>query len=590
MTTTGDLIFSNPGATPVRLGIGASNQVLTVSGGVPTWQNSAAGFANPMTSVGDTIIGGLAGAATRLPAGANGQILTMVSGSPAWASGAAGASVVVFPSGDTTGVQDRINIMAANNGLSSGGEILLANGEFYVKPASGNKCLTISAQTATFQGSPSIAGLPVSMRGLGAATVIYPVGNGVTGIYYHRTTSYGAQFGHPAQPQTAFMRDFVIDGTFSTGAAVGLDWGDGWGYDFDLGVTDFDTTGALGVRQINNVFWTEKNGPLIFKLSNNSTAYYNTTALAPAGDHSSEYNTYYITMFAQANQQGVVIDGVNMGGSHMWLQGNMSISNGSGAAPPNNIAALSIINAAGVTPTDGHRWYEGSFWIKVEANSGNGSGTTYPYLMYSDGTGYVRNCFGAVWTSNLTNSNWNGAEFGFSGATDDPNLIAASNSGYLWAGAPGTTSSGLQIVNTIGGAGTVLQVVNKGGSPTGIPIQFIGQNVGDHLFGQFISGEANPRYKVDAGGDVQWGAGGGSVTDADLKRTAVGTLTLSDGTNANNKVQLRIAGTVTTNESSLFVENGIQPATPSGGGVLFVVAGALKYIGSSGTVTTLGPA
>jgi hypothetical protein len=55
-------------------------------------------------------------------------------------------------------------------------------------------------------------------------------------------------------------------------------------------------------------------------------------------------------------------------------------------------------------------------------------------------------------------------------------------------------------------------------------------------------------------------------------------------------VQLRIAGTVTTNESSLFVENGIQPATPSGGGVLFVVAGALKYIGSSGTVTTLGPA
>ncbi len=32
------------------------------------------------------------------------------------------------------------------------------------------------------------------------------------------------------------------------------------------------------------------------------------------------------------------------------------------------------------------------------------------------------------------------------------------------------------------------------------------------------------------------------------------------------------------------------PATPTGGGVLYVQAGALKYKGSSGTVTTLGSA
>jgi hypothetical protein len=36
--------------------------------------------------------------------------------------------------------------------------------------------------------------------------------------------------------------------------------------------------------------------------------------------------------------------------------------------------------------------------------------------------------------------------------------------------------------------------------------------------------------------------------------------------------------------------NTTQPATPSGGGVLYAQAGALKYIGSSGTVTTLGAA
>jgi len=257
-------------------------------------------------------------------------------------------------------------------------------------------------------------------------------------------------------------------------------------------VVNFNTTGAIGVRQINMIFWTEKCDRIRLRLSNNTTAMYITTNLAPAGDHSSEYNMYDISMFCQANQQGIVVDGVNMGGSYMWVRGNMSVSNGSLAAPPGNIAALSIINTAGVTPADGHRWYAGGFYIKVEGNPGNGTGTTYPYLMYSDGTGYVRQCVGSLNLSGLTPSNWNGAEFGFAGAIfDDPNLLAAA---------------------------------------------------GGVVF-------ANP--------------------------------------GSSNNVQLRVAG---TSQSVVFVANGTQPATPVGGGYLFVNAGALKYIGSAGTVTTLGAA
>ena len=40
----------------------------------------------------------------------------------------------------------------------------------------------------------------------------------------------------------------------------------------------------------------------------------------------------------------------------------------------------------------------------------------------------------------------------------------------------------------------------------------------------------------------------------------------------------------------LFVGNGTEPATPTGGGVLYVESGALKYKGSSGTITTLANA
>jgi len=46
LTTTGDIIYSSSGSTAARLPIGTSNQVLTVSGGVPTWQTPAAGTAS----------------------------------------------------------------------------------------------------------------------------------------------------------------------------------------------------------------------------------------------------------------------------------------------------------------------------------------------------------------------------------------------------------------------------------------------------------------------------------------------------------------------------------------------------------------
>lgn len=43
LTTTGDTIYASAANTPARLGIGSSGQVLTVSGGLPTWATSAAG-------------------------------------------------------------------------------------------------------------------------------------------------------------------------------------------------------------------------------------------------------------------------------------------------------------------------------------------------------------------------------------------------------------------------------------------------------------------------------------------------------------------------------------------------------------------
>jgi hypothetical protein len=62
-TTTGDIIYASGANTPARLGIGSTDQVLKVSGGVPTWSTPAVGSsAYTLLNAGGTA---LSGASTR---------------------------------------------------------------------------------------------------------------------------------------------------------------------------------------------------------------------------------------------------------------------------------------------------------------------------------------------------------------------------------------------------------------------------------------------------------------------------------------------------------------------------------------------
>ncbi len=63
---TGDILYASGANVLAKLAVGGNGQVLTISGGLPVWQNASAGFANPMTAVGDIIYGSTAGSAVRL--------------------------------------------------------------------------------------------------------------------------------------------------------------------------------------------------------------------------------------------------------------------------------------------------------------------------------------------------------------------------------------------------------------------------------------------------------------------------------------------------------------------------------------------
>lgn len=265
-----------------------------------------------------------------------------------------------------------------------------------------------SQATPTWGGSSSAQNSfgNVNVRGNGANTVWK---QNFTGIawYAHRLTSYGAQYGQPAQPATGFIRDFVIDGTNAGNGSTGLHYGDGWGRGVtaDLRIVNYTGSTSIGAIQQNTIspsFWTEK-AQFNFEFSNCQTSFQIDTG---AGSNSHEYNEYHINMFSQLNQQGIVlINGVNMGGSNLFLYGNMSDTSAGGATPTNNVAMLTLLNAS--------RWYYGTIMAKVEGNNGHGGGT-FPWTIFSDGTGYIRQCDGRLVTS-LNDIKMNGAEFGFDG-------------------------------------------------------------------------------------------------------------------------------------------------------------------------------
>jgi hypothetical protein len=91
-----------------------------------------------------------------------------------------------------------------------------------------------------------------------------------------------------------------------------------------------------------------------------------------------------------------------------------------------------------------------------------------------------------------------------------------------------------------------------------------------------IDDSDSKRFKLQTGVAID----GGAFFLADSAGTNVGILTPGNATNFQSGVGVIFIGNRTT----------VPTGNPTGGGFLYVDAGALKYRGTSGTVTTVGPA
>lgn len=116
------------------------------------------------------------------------------------------------------------------------------------------------------------------------------------------------------------------------------------------------------------------------------------------------------------------------------------------------------------------------------------------------------------------------------------------------------------------------------------------QATGDRFLSVRVVGDSLDRLAVLANGRLEWGDGT-AARDTNLYRSAADVLSTDDSFRANRNLFVN-----TTSSGSGQGVIGIANATavpsinPTAGGVLYVEAGALKYRGSSGTITTLAPA
>ena len=123
---------------------------------------------------------------------------------------------------------------------------------------------------------------------------------------------------------------------------------------------------------------------------------------------------------------------------------------------------------------------------------------------------------------------------------------------------------------------------------TGSPRFIVGGAVGDTnlALATAVVGNDNPAYAL--AGLLAYSGSGDAVSAQSTSGNAF--LAVALGAGAGGSFANYGSGPAVAAYGYLFIGNGSAPATPTDGGVLYVEGGALKYKGSGGTVTVLGPA
>jgi len=179
-------------------------------------------------------------------------------------------------------------------------------------------------------------------------------------------------------------------------------------------------------------------------------------------------------------------------------------------------------------------------------------------------------------------------------AVQSINVSASTGATYT-----GSTATSYRINNAAIGTRSIAQGTGSGINAGTVSI---GQGSSDQNYGGWFSATASTTAPVLNVGSASFAVGattncagyfGLQGLDTVAPTFTNSALIASNGTTTGNIVEFRDNAAVMfriLNGGTIFIANQTAPATPTAGGHLYVEAGALKYKGSSGTVTTVAVA
>lgn len=228
------------------------------------------------------------------------------------------------------------------------------------------------------------------------------------------------------------------------------------------------------------------------------------------------------------------------------------------------IIEWSVSGSASLDPSK-VRWQTA---VNATTEAGSDAGSDYVIRRFSDTGTYL----GAPFWIERQNG-----RVGFRTATTSPASLGAAQLTVKWDGSNTLTRSGLWL--------------EPSASPsTGAAILAKMTAATDQVLRAMVSGDTDYRLMARTDGRLAWGPGTGTQ-DVVLYRDVAGLLRTDGSIRVDKDLRVNTAS-VAGGTGVVAIANATQPptTTPTGGGVLYVEAGALKYKGSGGTVTTIGAA
>lgn len=241
-----------------------------------------------------------------------------------------------------------------------------------------------------------------------------------------------------------------------------------------------------------------------------------------------------------------------------------------------------------------------------------GSDTNVGLNLISKGTGTVKaNSVDVVTTSGtqtLTNKTLSGTTPIPSGGTLELYNTADQTTNFEKL-AFRYTSNVAELGTTYGGTGTSSRSlrIGTGGSAGSVLSRFLQINPGNTPFFELLSNTSatGSIFRIGSAFGSPFNASSGLqnflTVDPIINQSGTAGYTgllinpteTATGSGTKRLIDAQVGGASrfsVDNTGKTFLANTTEPATPTGGGVIYVESGALKYKGSSGTVTTLGAA